>query len=228
MVFPILFYGLPMAFWTYAVNRYYKTYIIAMKKILLIFALVLGIISLSGCGTVAYAATQETDQFGEVTYTTVVTYGEPVYYDGLLSHYVYLGVYYYPYLFGRQWCLQPFVTVQPRGFVFRPHYGFRPEHRFIGHHGTPRMAFRHRGNGYTITHRNSIEHHNRNSYGKPDVRPQGPSSSRMNRFGTGSVQARPNVAVPSRPNGNPNVGRSTVQSHSGALRGAGRGSAGRR
>lgn len=194
-----------------------------MKKILLIFALVLGIISLSGCGTVAYAATYETEQIGEITYTTVITYGEPVYYDGLLSHYVYLGVYYYPYMFGGQWCVQPFMTVQPRGFIFRPYYGFMPDHRFIGHHGSPRPAFRHHRNGYSIEHRRPAGTHHDFNYGRPRFREHMPSSSSMSKFGN---------SVPVRPNTNANNGfhgRSSVQNHGGVVRGQGRsGSAGRR
>ncbi len=194
-----------------------------MKKILLIFALVLGIISLSSCGTAAYAATYETEQFGEITYTTVITYGDPVYYDGLLSHYVYRGVYYYPYMFDGLWCVHPFMAVQPRGFIFRPYYGFRPEHRFIAHRGGPRPAFRHHRNGYSFGHGRPAGTHRNFNYGRPGLREHMPSSSTMSKFG---------YSVPARPNGNANNGfhgRSSVQNHGGVVRGQGRsGSAGRR
>ena len=102
-------------------------------KIVRIFILsILICIGVSSCSTSTYVQPYVDDVAipTEITYTTVVTYGIPYYFNGIISYYVYNGIYYYPYIWHNHWYVHPYTHVQPHGFIHRPHNGFAPDNRW--------------------------------------------------------------------------------------------------
>lgn len=129
-------------------------------KIVRIFILsILICIGVSSCSTSTYVQPYVDDVAipTEITYTTVVTYGIPYYFNGIISYYVYNGIYYYPYIWHNHWYVHPYTHVQPHGFIHRPHHGFAPEHRW------KRPAH--------FRHDNNPRHHRTDMYYRPHTRP---------------------------------------------------------
>ena len=150
-------------------------------KIVRIFILsILICIGVSSCSTSTYVQPYVDDVAipTEITYTTVVTYGIPYYFNGIISYYVYNGIYYYPYIWHNHWYVHPYTHVQPHGFIHRPHHGFVPEHRW------KRPAH--------FRHDNNPRHHRTDMYYRPHIRPNVKPEGN-----------RPSV-TPNRPNTRPN------------------------
>lgn len=130
---------------------------------------------MSSCAISTYG--HDTDDIyssSEITYSTIVRFGTPFYYDDGLSYYFYNGIYYYPYFYNGYYYFQPFRYMQPRGYRFVPRGSFRPDIRFRGPDN-----FRPRPNR-----------------GRPDVRPNTPIPDRRSRvFGSSTRHTVGNLPV---------------------------------
>lgn len=158
-------------------------------------ALLLGSCTVSGYGTDAVYGEPE----ASVTFSTIVEYGTPVYWDGVLGYYRYGGACYYPYALGGRYYFRPMSRPMPRGWRFRPEPGWRPEPRFGAPRGggfdrrPPRPDYRSRlgrtlGNGRAAP---------------PSRNPDALPPSRGTRsFGSGGF----GTSAPARPNGSARTG----------------------
>lgn len=115
------------------------------KFLILVFAAVFSMYCASTSCSAQTVVTIETDDIynvrpENVTYTTIVQFGTPVYYGNVISYYAYKGIFYYPYMWNNCMYFRPYRRVQPLGFVFVPtwkhiHYNYlRCPHNYIDPH----------------------------------------------------------------------------------------------
>lgn len=124
-----------------------------MKQIKYFLLMLVMACSLTSCVS-AYAMYDTQDEMyttTDVTYMTVVTYGAPYYYDGVISYYLYNGWYYYPYWWNDCWYFYPHRHVQHLGYRYHPRHHHKP-HMHLGdthhHHKNPNFG------NHSVTPRN--------------------------------------------------------------------------
>lgn len=129
-----------------------------MKRIKIILIMLCTLFLTSSCET--YSQVYYDDYNDGVSYTTVVTYGTPYYYDGVIGYYFYRGLYYYPYLWNNVWYFRPYREPHPYGWRFVPDRHWRPMHRLGDHYRTHSHNF---GPG----HRDMGREYGRGGIGRP-------------------------------------------------------------
>ena len=109
-----------------------------MKKFKLFLIGLMTLLFVSGCDTYGQVYY---DDYDGISYSTIVTYGTPYYYDSVIGYYYYKGLFYYPYLWNNVWYFRPYHRPHPYGWRFVPDRYWRPTHRLGDHNGYHRHNY---------------------------------------------------------------------------------------